>query len=90
MVLQLKVDLLIREFLASNPNLILPAGATIIIAQFGVHRLEEYYPNPEKFNPDNFLPERAASRHYYSFIPFSAGPRSCVGKYIPTKKTCMN
>nr|UUB32667.1 cytochrome P450 CYP4G55 [Dendroctonus rhizophagus] len=66
--------------LASDPKLRLPAGATIIVAQFGVHRLEEYYPEPEKFNPDNFLPERAAARHYYSFIPFSAGPRSCVGR----------
>nr|WIT94155.1 cytochrome P450 monooxygenase CYP4G341 [Euwallacea interjectus] len=66
--------------LASNTDIILPAGATIIIAQFGVHRLAEYYPDPDKFNPDNFLPERAAARHYYSFIPFSAGPRSCVGR----------
>ncbi|XP_066154603.1 cytochrome P450 4g15-like isoform X2 [Euwallacea fornicatus] len=66
--------------LVSDTNIILPAGATIIVAQFGVHRLEEYYPEPTKFNPDNFLPERAAARHYYSFIPFSAGPRSCVGR----------
>ncbi|KAL1506368.1 hypothetical protein ABEB36_005743 [Hypothenemus hampei] len=66
--------------LASDPKLRLPAGATIIVAQFGVHRLEEYYPDPHKFNPDNFLPEKAANRHYYSFIPFSAGPRSCVGR----------
>ncbi|XP_066257508.1 cytochrome P450 4g15-like isoform X1 [Euwallacea similis] len=65
---------------ASDSNLILPAGATIIVAQFGVHRLPQYYPEPNKFNPDNFLPERAAARHYYSFIPFSAGPRSCVGR----------
>ncbi|XP_030758491.1 LOW QUALITY PROTEIN: cytochrome P450 4g15-like [Sitophilus oryzae] len=67
--------------LASNPNLTLPSGATIVIAQFKVHRLEEIYgPNPDKFDPDNFLPERAANRHYYAFIPFSAGPRSCVGR----------
>ncbi|XP_050304180.1 cytochrome P450 4g15-like [Anthonomus grandis grandis] len=66
--------------LASEPNLTLPAGATIIVAQFGTHRLEEYYPDPLTFNPDNFLPEKAANRHYYAFIPFSAGPRSCVGR----------
>ncbi|KAJ8929501.1 hypothetical protein NQ314_017794 [Rhamnusium bicolor] len=58
----------------------LPAGATIIIGTVKIHRLPEIYPNPDKFDPDNFLPERTANRHYYAFIPFSAGPRSCVGR----------
>ena len=58
----------------------------MVIATFKVHRLEEYYPNPDKFDPDNFLPERTANRHYYSFIPFSAGPRSCVGELFKKKK----
>ncbi|KZC12318.1 Cytochrome P450 4g1 [Dufourea novaeangliae] len=65
--------------LATN-GYVLPKGCTVLIAPFKVHRLEEFYPNPEEFNPDNFLPERMQSRHYYSFIPFSAGPRSCVGR----------
>jgi cytochrome P450 family 4 len=58
----------------------LPTGATIIIGTYRIHRDPDTYPNPEKFDPDNFLPERSANRHYYSFIPFSAGPRSCVGR----------
>ncbi|XP_025266155.1 cytochrome P450 4g15 [Camponotus floridanus] len=61
-------------------NYILPKSATILIPPFAVHRLEEYYPNPTVFNPDNFLPEKMQQRHYYAFIPFSAGPRSCVGR----------
>lgn len=59
----------------------LPAGCTVAIATVRLHRKPEIYPNPDTFDPDNFLPERAANRHYYSFIPFSAGPRSCVGTY---------
>ncbi|XP_050446354.1 cytochrome P450 4g15-like [Cataglyphis hispanica] len=59
---------------------ILPKTATVIISQFIIHRLEKYYPNPTVFNPDNFLPEKMQQRHYYAFIPFSAGPRSCVGR----------
>ncbi|KAK6631175.1 hypothetical protein RUM43_014271 [Polyplax serrata] len=58
----------------------IPAGANVVIGTFKLHRSAEYYPNPEKFDPDNFLPERIQNRHYYSFIPFSAGPRSCVGR----------
>jgi cytochrome P450 family 4 len=58
-----------------------PKGATIIITTIKTHRLEEHWENPDVFNPDNHLPEKAADRHFYSFIPFSAGPRSCVGKH---------
>ncbi|KAI4503858.1 hypothetical protein M0802_001261 [Mischocyttarus mexicanus] len=65
--------------LVSN-NQILPANCRVIIPQYKIHRMEEYYPNPDEFNPDNFLPEKMQQRHYYSYIPFSAGPRSCVGR----------
>lgn len=61
-----------------SQNYVLPAGCTVVIGTFKVHRREDIYPNAEQFNPDNFLPERTQNRHYYSFIPFSAGPRSCV------------
>ncbi|KAK5643675.1 hypothetical protein RI129_007520 [Pyrocoelia pectoralis] len=58
----------------------LPAGCTLVIGTFKIHRRADIYPNPDVYDPDNFLPERTANRHYYSFIPFSAGPRSCVGR----------
>nr|UZE89942.1 cytochrome P450 CYP4G282 [Chrysoperla zastrowi sillemi] len=65
--------------LASAPY-VLPAGCTVVVGTVKLHRREEIYPNPDEFNPDNFLPEKTANRHYYAFVPFSAGPRSCVGR----------
>ncbi|KAI5641164.1 cytochrome p450 domain-containing protein [Phthorimaea operculella] len=59
---------------------VVPAGATVVIATVKLHRRPDIYPNPDRFDPDNFLPERSANRHYYAFVPFSAGPRSCVGR----------
>ncbi|KAL1116266.1 hypothetical protein AAG570_005761 [Ranatra chinensis] len=61
-------------------NYTVPAGCTVGIATIKLHRRPDIYKNPDEFNPDNFLPENSASRHYYGFIPFSAGPRSCVGR----------
>jgi cytochrome P450 family 4 len=64
----------------ASKNYTIPAGTTVIIGIFKLHRDPKTFENPETFDPDNFLPEKAASRHYYSYIPFSAGPRSCVGR----------
>jgi cytochrome P450 family 4 len=61
-----------------------PSGTTFVVATYKLHRHEKIYPNSDIFNPDNFLPEKQANRDYYAFVPFSAGPRSCVGKFIET------
>lgn len=57
----------------------IPAGCGVLISPFATHRLPGIYPDPEKFDPDRFLVDRVESRHQFAFIPFSAGPRNCIG-----------
>jgi cytochrome P450 len=57
----------------------LPAGAEFVISPAALHRDPRLFPEPLAFDPDRWLPERAAGRPRGSFLPFGTGDRQCVG-----------
>lgn len=59
----------------------IPKGGTAIILLYMLHRDERYFPNPDEFVPERFASSNLrANLPTYSYIPFSAGPRICIGK----------
>ncbi|XP_025264319.1 cytochrome P450 4C1-like isoform X1 [Camponotus floridanus] len=59
---------------------VVPAGSILVLNIYAVHRDSNFWPNPDVFDPDRFLPEKIENRHPYSYLPFSAGPRNCIGQ----------
>ncbi|CAH0560971.1 unnamed protein product [Brassicogethes aeneus] len=61
------------------PDKVIPANSGIIMNFMDLHRNKDIYPDPMRYDPDRFLPEEVAKRPQFSFLPFSGGPRNCIG-----------
>jgi len=55
------------------------AGAPVNFSPWVTHRDPALWDDPERFDPERFTPERVAERHRFAYLPFSGGPRLCIG-----------
>ncbi|KAM5148538.1 cytochrome P450 4B1-like [Mantella aurantiaca] len=58
----------------------LPEGSLIILSIYYINRSSIFWKDPEVFDPLRFSAENSSDRHSHAFIPFSAGPRNCIGQ----------
>ncbi|KAJ8718254.1 hypothetical protein PYW08_002491 [Mythimna loreyi] len=62
-----------------DDKLTIEAGTAVYVNGVSMHMDPQYFPEPEVFNPDRFLPENERDIIPYTFMPFGEGPRNCIG-----------
>jgi cytochrome P450 len=57
----------------------IPKGTIVNIMPYVTHRHPAFWEDPDRFDPDRFTPERVRDRPRFAYLPFSGGPRLCIG-----------
>jgi cytochrome P450 len=58
----------------------IPAGSIVVASEYIVHHDPRWFPDPYRFDPDRWVPERVAKRPKFSYFPFGGGQRLCIGE----------
>jgi cytochrome P450 len=60
----------------------IPQGATVLLSQWVTHHDPRFYPNPDLFKPERWLPAARAVRPKMAYFPFGGGQRLCIGEHF--------
>ncbi|XP_041377585.1 cytochrome P450 4F12-like [Gigantopelta aegis] len=60
----------------------IPTGTMCSAHIMNLHHNPTVWEDPSEFRPDRFLPQNTNSKDHYAFLPFSAGPRNCIGQHF--------
>jgi cytochrome P450 len=59
-----------------------PEGTDVYISPYILHRTEAFWPDAQRFDPGRFAADRLSAESQAAFIPFSLGPRRCIGEHF--------
>ena len=68
----------------------IPKNSLMLIAPWTLHHRADIYPEPEKFDPERFSDERQDSIPRFAYLPFSEGPRVCIGRAFAMMQMRIN
>jgi cytochrome P450 len=67
----------------------IPVGSAVITSPYVIHRHPGVHPEPLRFDPDRFAPERHSGWHPFAYFPFGGGQKRCVGDDFATFETLL-
>ncbi|CAN7937492.1 unnamed protein product [Ixodes hexagonus] len=67
------------DYVLGDTGIKVQKGCVVAVPIYAMHHDPEYFPDPEKFDPDRFSDENIDSIRPYTYLPFGAGPRNCIG-----------
>lgn len=70
-------------------DLQIPEGSIVAVSQYVMHRDPRYYPDPERFDPERWTPLARTARPAFSYFPFGAGSRVCIGKHLAQMEAAL-
>lgn len=70
----------LKDYQIPGTDIVIEKGGKVTIPVKGLQTDPEYYPDPDKFDPERFSEENKANRHISLWLPFGEGPRICIGK----------
>lgn len=56
-----------------------PRGSTLVVSPYLTQRHPDFWPDPERFDPERHAPANAVGRHRFSWLPFGGGSHACIG-----------
>src|SRR6202522_4536571 len=70
-------------------DLDIPRGSTVIVWVYGAHHAPRYWQDPEQFDPERFTKANEKLQTPFTYLPFGAGPRGCIGGNYPMLQILM-
>lgn len=68
-----------KDYVLGDTGIRVPKGCIVAVPLYAMHHDPEYFPDPHEFRPERFIGDNATSIRPYTYLPFGAGPRNCVG-----------